>query len=580
MLQYTQMKKNIFLFLLASFLFIFPITVFAQDTTNHDAATRTVEGNRTIKEEKIVDEAIDKFDTDRTQGLEIYLGGDNKETLGVWDILQVNAFKSLRGDRDAEGNIVTDGALGTTSKMISAIFENPAASSQLYIADLMNDMNIAQPAYAQGLGFTSLSPLLEGWKIFRNLAYLFFVLIFLVIGFLIMMRKKVGQAAITAQQAIPKIIVAMIAVTFSYAIAGLLIDIMYLSMYLIIGLFGDSFGGKVGVGSSIFDIGKYMFDQAGTGSKIVGEFVENVTEEVVDVPEWIAEITTALIIAIAAVFAVFKLFFELLKTYVTIILTIVLSPLQLMLEAIPGQKHFGKWVQGLIGNLAAFPTVLMVLVIYKVLIDQTTGSAGGFMPPFLISGSGTGDVANFLIGFGLLLGLPEAVKQVKKALGASDGGAFGTVLKSGASQSTAGVPLTSRLLGAVGGGAGGAAIGGVGKVIQDIPYVRYAASTGNYGEAVKSIGRSAFQGAGRGVKIGVNPDGTPRMLGGTRRGASAGVTQTAKVNRWAGMNQPDILNPVTGYIDRNLASEEERKKQESRARGEDVLDLLKKMRGE
>jgi hypothetical protein len=41
---------------------------------------------------------------------------------------------------------------------------------------------------------------------------------------MIMFRTKVGQAAITAQQAIPNVVIAMLAVTFSYAIAGLMID--------------------------------------------------------------------------------------------------------------------------------------------------------------------------------------------------------------------------------------------------------------------------------------------------------------------------------------------------------------------
>lgn len=50
---------------------------------------------------------------------------------------------------------------------------------------------------------------------FRNLAYLFFVVIFLVIGFMIMFQDQVSPSeAITAQQAIPSLIIAMLAVTF------------------------------------------------------------------------------------------------------------------------------------------------------------------------------------------------------------------------------------------------------------------------------------------------------------------------------------------------------------------------------
>ena len=38
----------------------------------------------------------------------------------------------------------------------------------------MESAHIIPKAQAQGLGFASLDPILEGWKQFRNVAYLFF----------------------------------------------------------------------------------------------------------------------------------------------------------------------------------------------------------------------------------------------------------------------------------------------------------------------------------------------------------------------------------------------------------------------
>ena len=61
---------------------------------------------------------------------------------------------------------------------------------------------------------------------------------------MIMFRSKVGQAAITVQQAIPSILIALLAVTFSYAIAGFLIDLMYLMMYMLAGLFAGDISGN------------------------------------------------------------------------------------------------------------------------------------------------------------------------------------------------------------------------------------------------------------------------------------------------------------------------------------------------
>lgn len=429
------MKKNIIFFLLASFLFIVPTITFAADLDLGVASTK-------LPILKQIEDARDYNEVNKSPTQETQFAGTKTES-GLWEIIQGAAFESLAGRKSNENN-TREGALGIGGKMIGQLFSHPAASTQLYIADLQHSLNIAQPAYAQGLGFASLSPILSTWKLFRNIAYLGFAVIFLIIGFMIMTRQKVGQAAITAQQALPKIVIALIAVTFSYAIAGLLIDAMYLIMQMIIVIFGSTintpilgFQGSttIDLNSSIFAVGGAMIlGASGSAKDIIGDFVANAIN-LGDVAggglAWITSITAALIIAVAATFAVFKVFFELVKTYVTIILTIVLAPIQLMAEAMPGQSTFKQWIQGLIGNLAAFPTVLIILVLFKILTENTIGSTGGFMPPFLLGNSGTGDLASFLIAFGLLLGMPEAITQVKKTLKASDGGAFGQVMNSG-----------------------------------------------------------------------------------------------------------------------------------------------------
>jgi len=506
------MKKNIVFFLLVVFLFILPLSVFAATS---------------MKEVQQVDEARQANEQEGTISRETYLVGTYQQS-GVMQDLTVGAFELFAGKSDGQGG-TTGGALQSGGKMIANLFESPPASSQLYVADLMHNMNIAQPAYAQGIGFAALSPILEGWKIFRNLAYFFFVLIFLIIGFLIMLRKKVGQAAVSAQQAIPKIIVAMLAVTFSYAIAGLLIDLMYVFMYLVVGLFGDRFTSGVNINSNIFDLGKEIVTMGfENGKRAITSFVDEMLTG--EIPEgivkdsigWIAGVTGGLIIAVAAVYATFKLFFELLKTYITILISILMSPLQLMMEAIPGQSHFGKWIKGLIGNLAAFPTVLLVLVLYKLLIvSGGDGSASGFMPPFLLNGLAVDiSAVNFLVGFGLLLGLPEAVKTVKKKLGASDGGAFGSILQSGAKEAmahkglgmAAGRGATGALLGA---GAGGLAA--IGSGIQQ--------GRGNY-NATRDEGFGRGRAVWEGLKGGGKGLGTGAVkygLGGAAAGGVGGI---------------------------------------------------------
>lgn len=323
------------------------------------------------------------------------------------------------------------GMLGEMGKMMAWMFNNPAATTERYVADVLDSagVKIAQPAYAQGLGFASLDPILNTWKTFRNMAYLLFVVVFMVIGFLIMMRQKVGgQTVVTAQQAIPHIIIALLLVTFSYAIAGLLIDLMYLVMYLLLALFGKE--EQQFLNKNFLTLGWTMVTNgAGAAYDAVQSFGEQMENSLAqfgqDVVKFLGSLTLMVVVAIAIALKVFELFFELLKTYVTIVLTIAFSPIILAMGAIPGKSSFEQWVKDLVGNLAAFPTVLLVLIVFDELTGGLGGGeviieSGGFQPPYLF-GAGTSGVLPFIIGMGMLMIMPEIVKEAKKMLGAKEG---------------------------------------------------------------------------------------------------------------------------------------------------------------
>jgi hypothetical protein len=355
------------------------------------------------------------------------------------------------------------GAIPTATTAVAALF-SPPASTETYVADLMNSagFHLAQPAYAQGLGFSALDPILEAWKIFRNMAYFFYVIMFLVIGFMIMFRKSIGsQTAVGIQQALPKIVISLLAVTFSYAIAGLLIDVMYLAMFFIVNIFAGTNGAgitKFAISTNIFSIGINLIagkDFGVLGSvqtaaqQLIISMVGDPNNAVSQGVGWIGGLTASIIFGIAMLFAIFRLFFELLKTYVSIVIAIVLSPLALLFGALPGNNAFQSWLKLLIGNLAVFPTVLVLLALAYILKGTNTQSAtginggatqfsvpgtstsiglptgttltqSGFLPPYLI-GQGNAEAIATLLGMGILLLLPDLVIQVKKTLGGSGG---------------------------------------------------------------------------------------------------------------------------------------------------------------
>ena len=79
-----------------------------------------------------------------------------------------------------------------------------------------------------------------------------------------MFRQKVGQTAITAQQTIPQIIMSLVLVTFSYAIAGFMIDLMYVLMVLIVGVFSSYFPQDI-FGYNILELAGKLFHGAVSG---------------------------------------------------------------------------------------------------------------------------------------------------------------------------------------------------------------------------------------------------------------------------------------------------------------------------
>ncbi|MBP7875368.1 hypothetical protein KA012_00035 [Candidatus Woesebacteria bacterium] len=333
-------------------------------------------------------------------------------------------------------NSRSGGAIAGLYKAMGGMYEYQPASSMRYVADVMDNAGMAPPAYAQGLGFASLDPILSLWKSFRNVAYFFFIAILIVIGIMIMLRQKISaQASVSAQQALPSIIISLILVTFSYAIAGLLIDGMYLIMFLIAALFNtvarDSLGTEM-ISMSIVNLAGLMFkggalDTLGTNQNAITQIIggvlsQNNSNAVTGFLGFLGGLTISIIVAIAVLINTLKLFVELLKSYASIIMGVVFAPFYLMMGAIPGKNAFGPWIKNLVGNLAAFPTVLLFIIIFKIFTENLSNdNAGGFMPPYLI-GNGQSGIAGYILGLAILLALPEIVKEVKKKMGAADGG--------------------------------------------------------------------------------------------------------------------------------------------------------------
>ncbi|KKR70145.1 MAG: hypothetical protein UU14_C0056G0007 [Candidatus Roizmanbacteria bacterium GW2011_GWB1_40_7] len=130
------------------------------------------------------------------------------------------------------------GAIGFMGNMIATLYTPPLHTAD-YFQNLAQNFGISKKTYAQttGTGFQSLTPLIGIWSAFRNIVYLLLVIVFVVIGLAVMLRVKIDpRTVMTIQNQIPKIIIGILAVTFSFAIAGFLIDMMWVLIYLSFGI--------------------------------------------------------------------------------------------------------------------------------------------------------------------------------------------------------------------------------------------------------------------------------------------------------------------------------------------------------
>ncbi|MBI4035681.1 hypothetical protein HY383_01905 [Candidatus Daviesbacteria bacterium] len=122
------------------------------------------------------------------------------------------------------------GALGTTTSLIGALYTHPPVRTADYLASVRQNFGIVKEANAQvvGSGAQVLNPILSLWQVSRNISYVIMIIIFLVIGLMVMFRNKINpQTVITAQAALPGLVIGLVMITFSFFFAGLISDMAF-----------------------------------------------------------------------------------------------------------------------------------------------------------------------------------------------------------------------------------------------------------------------------------------------------------------------------------------------------------------
>ncbi len=354
-------------------------------------------------------------------------------------------------------------ALGGMVNIGLAMYSNPPANLALWVDDTAQSLGFKpKSVYAQGIGFSGLSGLLPLWKAFRNIAYLLLAIALIVIGFMVMLRKKIDpKTVVTVQNALPKIVMTLILITFSYAIVGLMIDLMYLIILIVATVLVSASGGilppdtaKIIIANGGQQLWRWVF---GNGFRALDDvltflnpqsawaqgFGENwlqgipiVTTFVQTLLGFVEGILLTVVFAVLFIIAFFRILAMLVAAYIQIILHVIFAPLFILLDVFPGSEGFSNWLRNVAANILVFPVTAALFMIIMILNAATVATAGGqnirinleaflpggeanirtplWSPPILFPGGLYG--ATGVIGLGMLLAIPKIVGSLKEAL--------------------------------------------------------------------------------------------------------------------------------------------------------------------
>ncbi|MBU1085356.1 hypothetical protein KKB06_03330 [Patescibacteria group bacterium] len=410
--------KNLFIILIIIFSFTSPSFIHAQDDTSgaDDVMTNQEEiqshiGSNSWAVPKAAYE--ETLETSRSESHESFSARSFLYSLYPLSI----------GIYGSEQLAQAPGAIHLAGGLVSQIITQPPSSSVEYLADLGSRIGLVKPAYAQdSTGYRGLFGVLETWKIFRNISYALFVIIFVVVGFMIMFRSKLNpQTVVSLQLALPKLIVTLLLITFSYAIAGFVIDLIYLITYLAANILDAEAADYMTTGlGELINIFKPWESADTIADSLSGLFPKNTGLDVLTEIATIEIFSVSLmkvIVGGAILFSILKLLIQLILAYVNIILQVIFAPIMLLFNALPQSNSFSSWIKNLIANAAAFPAVAIMIMVGDKLINSDTGiGTDSLQLPFIGFLAGSQNFVQVIIGFGFILILPKIVTMIQEAL--------------------------------------------------------------------------------------------------------------------------------------------------------------------
>ncbi len=282
------------------------------------------------------------------------------------------------------------GFLGGVDSGVSALLYNPP---HLDVVDHLAKEWVPNygdqgSVYARQTGYQQLmgSGISQVWSGLRNVSYVFFVLVFIAGGFMIMFRHKLGgQTIVTVYNTLPNIILGLILVTFSFSISGFIIDIGAVLINVIAGFVSPSIdtttpfsvaSGYMWPGGSFNIIQTFMQGIFGFLQGTLGLSFGHFTSLIV-----------MLILVLVVLFASIRIFFALMKAYIGILIDTMFSPIVFALATIPGKRAvMTDWFYRMGKNVLTF-VLIFFLVNLPIFLMNGANMFGGNL------GTGKGPVS-------------------------------------------------------------------------------------------------------------------------------------------------------------------------------------------
>lgn len=311
------------------------------------------------------------------------------------------------------------GLLGTVDNGVTAMIYNPPGINiPEYLArewipgydETGTSTLAADTGYSHFKDTLGIEPV---WRMFRDIAYIGFVIVLVAAGFMIMFRSKInGQITVNLMNSLPNVFIVLILVTFSFAIVGLIVDLGRLLTMVFSNLLtaalkdGNSAFIPMELGGPFYLIKSAV--QGGTPSGVdltagaitglgggliaasllggpAGLLTGGIIVGAIGLLIW-------LIIAGIALFAGVKVFIALVTAYVKIIIDLIMGPIYILLGSLPGNSQAIKeWFKRLFTNTLVFPVIFFLLNVFRYIgtSDSIDASHINSIGQFMSGGSDT-----------------------------------------------------------------------------------------------------------------------------------------------------------------------------------------------